>query len=253
MHHDDDATPRSRDTIPETIDNDWDRFYLEYPDVYDRFAISTPPVVAAAHELVDFAGKVVIDAGSGTGKSTFALAKHARLVIGLEPWEPMRAFAERKLRALGLPNVRFVDAAAPDLPFAAQSADALVSFWSFPWHFPTLGAEGRALGARYVAEAKRVLRPGGYVVANGYAPGWGAGELTALLLPELDAGGRNGDENMERLGFTYRDMEIETDYGSVAEAVATYGFIYGRTAIDYLVAHNKSSIRWRPRLYYQQV
>ncbi len=249
----DDAAPRGRAEIPETIDNDWDRFYLEYPDIYDRFAISTPPVVAAAHGLVDFTGKVVIDAGSGTGKSTFALARHARFDVGLEPWEPMRTFAENRLRALGLSNVAFVDAAAPDLPFATKSVDALVSFWSFPWHFPTLGDEGRELGERYIAEAQRVLRPGGYIVANGYAPGWGAGELTALLLPELDEGGRNGDGYMERLGFTYWDFEIEEDYGSVEEAVATYGFIYGRTAIDHLIAHHKSSIRWKPRLYYRQV
>ena len=58
---------------------------------------------------------------------------------------------------------------------------------------------------------------------------------------------------MQRLGFAYRDIEFKADYGSVAEAVATYGFIYGRKAIDYLVAHNKRSIRWKPRLYYQQV
>ena len=91
------------------------------------------------------------------------------------------------------------------------------------------------------------------MIANGYAPGWGAGELTALLLPDLDEGGRNGDGYMERLGFAYQDIDVEGDYGSVEEAVATYGFIYGRKVIDDLVAHNKQSIRWRPRLYYQQV
>lgn len=203
--------------------------------------------------MADFTDKVIIDAGSGTGKSTFELAKYARSVVGLEPWEPMRAFAERRLRELGLLNVTFVDVASPDLPFDDRSADALVSFWSFPWHFPTLGDEGWELSKRYIAEAKRVLRPGSYVIATGYAPGWGAGELTSLLWPELDEGGRNGDGYMEDLGFSHLDIEIEGDHGSVEEAVATYGFIYGRTAIDHLIAHNKSSIRWKPRLYYQQV
>jgi hypothetical protein len=50
-----------------------------------------------------------------------------------------------------------------------------------------------------------------------------------------------------------RGIEIVVDCGSVEEAVATYGFIYGRTAIDYLIAHHKSAIRWKPRLYYRQV
>jgi hypothetical protein len=56
-----------------------------------------------------------------------------------------------------------------------------------------------------------------------------------------------------QLGFAYRDIEVEADYGSVAEAVATYGFIYGRQVIDELVAHDTRSIRWRPRLYWQAV
>lgn len=38
---------------------------------------------------------------------------------------------------------------------------------------------------------------------------------------------------MEQLGFSCLDIEIEEDYGSVEEAVATYGFIYRRTAIDH--------------------
>jgi hypothetical protein len=58
---------------------------------------------------------------------------------------------------------------------------------------------------------------------------------------------------MEDLGFSHLDIEIEEDYGSVEEAVATYAFIYGRTAIDHLIAHHKSAIRWKPRLYYRQV
>ena len=253
MSQPDDAARLSRDEMPATIDNDWHRFYLEYPDIYDRFAITTPLVVAAAHDLVDFTGKVVVDAGSGTGKSTLALVKHAQFVYGLEPSEPMRAFAERKLRALGLSNVAFVDAAAPDLPLADQSADVLVSVYAFPWHFPFQGDDGRELGARFLTEARRILRPGSYIIASDNAPGWYGGELAALVLPELDEGGRTRDDYMQRLGFAYRDIEIEADYGSVAEAVATYGFIYGHTAIDYLVAHDRQSIRWRPRLYYQQV
>jgi hypothetical protein len=128
MSQHDEATARRQDEIPETIDNDWDRFYLEYPDIYDRFAISTPPVVAAAHDLIDYSDKIVI--------------------------------------------------------------------------------------------------------ANGTAPGWQAGELTDLLLPELDPGGRDRDHYMERLGFAYQDIDVDGDYGSVEEAVATYGFIYRRKAID---------------------
>ncbi len=253
MRPHDEAAPRSRGDLPETINNDWDRFYRQYPNLYDRFAITTPPVVAAVHDLANFTDKVVIDVGSGTGKSTFEIARHARFVYGLEPSEPMRTFAEKKLRELGLPNVAFIDAAAPDLPLASRSADALVSVYAFPWHFPVLGEEGRELGGRYIAEAKRVLRPGSFLIATDNAPGWYGGELATLLQPEPDEDGRRRDAYMHQLGFAYRDIDIDADFGSVAEAVATYGFIYGRKAINYLIAHNTSSIRWKPRLYYRQV
>ena len=53
----------SAGTPPETIDGDWNRFYLEFPDVYDRFARSTPPAVAAVQAAFDLEDKVVIDTG----------------------------------------------------------------------------------------------------------------------------------------------------------------------------------------------
>ena len=53
-----------RSTRPATIEGDWDRFYVEVPDIYDRFARSTPPAVAAIHKRYDVGGKVVIDAGA---------------------------------------------------------------------------------------------------------------------------------------------------------------------------------------------
>ena len=245
---------------PETIDGDWDRFYLEFPDVYDRFAVSGPPTVTAVHELFEFAGKVLVDAGSGTGKSTFELARYARFVVGLEPWDPMRQFAARKLRSLGLRNVAFVRGAVEGMPFAPHSVDAIVSFAGFPFWFVDAGEHGRMLGERFVADANRIVRPGGYVIACGGAPGWEMGEPTPILRPgagEVERvhdyiGGRMHDF-MTALGVEYRDLFVEGDYGSVREAVETYGFIYGRKAIDYLIANNKHSIRWKVRVHYRKV
>lgn len=253
MRQPDAAAPHHWDEMPGTIENDWHRFYLEYPDIYDRFAITTPLIVAAMHDMVDCTGKIVIDAGSGTGQSTFALAQHAQFLYGVEPSAPMRSFAEQKQRALGATNVAFIDAAAPDLLLGDQSADVLVSVYAFTWHFPFLGDDGRELGKRFLFEAKRVLRSGSYVIASDNAPGWYGGEVVARLQPELDEGGRARDAYMQELGFAFQDIEIEADYGSVAEAVETYGFVYGHQVIADLVVHNTQAIRWRPRLYFQQV
>lgn len=46
-----------------------------------------------------------------------------------------------------------------------------------------------------------------------------------------------------------RPETIEGDDGSVKEAVATYGFINGEAAIDYLTATNMRSIRWPVRIH----
>ena len=84
---------------PPTIDGDWDRFYLEFPDVYDRFALHDVRAVEQLTNLFDVAGATIIDSGAGTGLSTFASARCGRFVVGVEPWAPMRQVAIRKARA----------------------------------------------------------------------------------------------------------------------------------------------------------
>jgi hypothetical protein len=49
--------------------------------------------VTVLDELFGLVGKVIIDVGVGTGRSALALANVARLVVGVEPWGPMRNFA----------------------------------------------------------------------------------------------------------------------------------------------------------------
>ena len=243
-------------TRPETIEGDWNRFYLEFPDVYDRFAANTGQTVAAVHKMFGFAGKVLLDVGSGTGRSTFELAKHARFVVGLEPWAPMRAFAVERLRSLRLRNVAFVRGAVEHMPFAPHSADLIVSFAGFPFWFVDAGERGRRLGEQFLADCDRIVRPGGSVVAVGGAPGWEMGEPT----PVLQSGPGEAERVHERingrvhaymtaLGFAHRDVFVEGDYGSVREAVETYGFIYGRRAIDYLLTNNQHSVRWKLRIH----
>jgi hypothetical protein len=57
---------------------------------------------------------------------------------------------------------------------------------------------------------------------------------------------------LEPHGFRFRDITIVADYGSVEEAVATYGFIFGDKAIDYLLDHQTSRLQWTLRIYYCQ-
>jgi hypothetical protein len=58
---------------------------------------------------------------------------------------------------------------------------------------------------------------------------------------------------MERLGFDWWDVDVVADYGTGGEAVATYGFIFGRQAIEYLREHQISRIGWRLRVFEMRI
>ena len=154
--------------VPETIENDWDRFYWEFPDIYDRFAVTSPRAVAQIDRLFGLHDKVVVDVGSGTGRSTFALAEKARLVIGIEPWAPPREFAIQKASDQRVENVAFVEGVAQGLPLRDRSVDLVVAILGIP-----LGLEdrnGHLIGEVLVRDAERAVRPGGYIVSVEGAP-----------------------------------------------------------------------------------
>ena len=76
--------------------------YFEFPERYDRFALSTVRAAEIVHGLVDFRDARVLDVASGTGKNAVEHARLAKRVIGLEPKPKMRAFANNRIRSLGL-------------------------------------------------------------------------------------------------------------------------------------------------------
>ena len=241
---------------PLTIDNDWDRFYREFPDVYDRFALSSVNAINLVHEMFNLTDKSVVDVGSGTGQSTFEISKRARLVVGIEPWEEMRRFAFVKKQTLGIRNVEFVNAAAEALPLSEHSVDLVISVWGFPFWFAFAGEKGTKLARAFTRDSLRALKPGGSVIAVVGAPGQYAGSLTSNLFHE------NSDITYEHsavtsmyegLDFVFNDFDVNVDYGTVQEAVETYGFIYGDAAIRYLSANNISRLKWKLRIYHKSV
>jgi SAM-dependent methyltransferase len=112
-----------------------------------------------AERLVDeipdgVAGKVVLDVGAGTGAaSRAASARRARLVVGFDIAHGMLAH-----EAASRPPAVAGDALA--LPFRSGSFDAVVAAFSLN-HVPE--------PERAIAEAARVLRAGGSLVASAYA------------------------------------------------------------------------------------
>ena len=100
----------------------------------------------------------VLDAGSGDGTVAQMIALRARSVVCLDRSERMIAAA--KARLAKAKNVSFAIGDVEALPFAARSFDELLLFNVLPQ------VEGPA---KVLAEAARVLRPGGSVVVSALA------------------------------------------------------------------------------------
>ncbi len=237
---------------PETIENDWDRFYWDFPDIYDRFAVTSPRAVSAIDRMFGLRDKVIVDVGSGTGRSTFELAKTARLVIGIEPWAPMRDLAIEKARAIRAQNVAFLEGVAQGLPLRDRSVDLAVTILGVPLDVRDGRKPGRLIGEVYVPEAEQAVRRGGYIVSVEGAPG-------SFRRSAREGRSSTGTpERMSRLlsgrfNFQHRDVYVMQEYSSLQEAIDTYGFIYGKRAIDYLMRHKKKRFRSKFRVHYKQV
>jgi SAM-dependent methyltransferase len=92
--------------------------------------------------------EVALDVGCGTGHSSTALLRWARLVVALDSVHAMLEAADRSERVL------YVNALAEELPLAETSVDLLTAGAVFHW----LDAPA------FLAEAARVVRPGGGLV-----------------------------------------------------------------------------------------
>ncbi len=235
---------------PETVENRWDILYRVYPEVYNEFA--NVPIsrqwIDVARKMFTLKDKVVADIGSGSGQSTFQLARYAGKVIGIEPEDAMGEIAIREARKLDIRNIEFKKGTAAAIPLDNQSVNITISVTG-AFFYDAESTRG------FVKEAERITRRRGYIIIVNIAPRWYGGEVAHVILGKSRGSERNDwvDNVLRELSFGYRDYFYHTDYVTVDKAVATYGFIFGRKVIDYLHKHNMSKIKWKGRIYFKQV
>jgi SAM-dependent methyltransferase len=135
---------------------------------YDRYRPSPPAGLLAILALIAQVERpaLVADLGAGTGLSTRAWADRAARVVGIEA-NP--AMAGRARLATQAANVRYLTAFAHRTGLAAAAADVITCAQSFHWMDPP----------PVLAEAARVLRPGGVFAAYDY-------DLPPVVQPEID-------------------------------------------------------------------
>ncbi len=135
--------------------------YFAHRTAAERYARSRPYfhplVIDMIRERLALAAPVgrALDVACGTGQSAVALRAIAAAVVGTDVSRPMLAAAPR---AAGL---RYVVAAAEALPLAEGVFDLLTVALAFHWFERE----------RFLAEARRVLRPEGWLVIynNGFS------------------------------------------------------------------------------------
>ncbi len=238
-----------------TIDNDWDRLAAEYPDIYERYA-NTPNDGAldnAMREIVSFENKLVLDLGAGTGQYAFGFVNEAYRILGMEADETLLDFDSQVIAEKGYTNIIPFYGVANDLPINDDMIDIALAVTVAPWDQDPLIRLG--LRKRMVEETMRVLKPGGVFIVVTVPEGAYGGELGPIIFDDPNLLPNNSDwdaQLIEDFGFEYREVESVSDYGSVENAVATYGFIFGHNAIRHLLAHQQQTITWRYRMLWKR-
>jgi SAM-dependent methyltransferase len=94
----------------------------------------------------------VADIGSGTGLLSELLLRNGNVVVGVEPNDAMRAFAESRLKEF--PNFRSVKGTAEATTLEDASIDVVTAAQAFHWFDARMAR----------AEFRRILKPEGWVV-----------------------------------------------------------------------------------------
>lgn len=236
---------------PESLENRWDILYRDYPEVYDEFAtISRKPNTAEVlNRMLNLKDRVILDIGSGTGVSTFGVAEYAKFVIGIEPEDAMLRIAMKRLKGRHSANVEFIKGKAEGIPLKDGTFDGVIAATAGP------GPDPDAVRT-FITDAIRVIRDKGFIAIVSLPPKeWYGGELAPIIVDRSEPSGEGPVHPYHYLlrrefDFKHRDFYQIQDYGSVEKIVSVYGFIFGREAIDYLRKHNKTSIKWKYRIYY---
>jgi ubiquinone/menaquinone biosynthesis C-methylase UbiE len=123
------------------------------------------------------AGSTVVDCPCGAGPALRAVPTDGSIrYVGADLSPSMLRRVRKRAAARGLTKAEFIEADAAELPLPSASADLFLSFW---------GLHCFADPAAALAEAARVLAPGGRLVGASFVRGSGALRQRLLIRPNL--------------------------------------------------------------------
>lgn len=182
------------------------------------------PELAAMREAAALRGdERVVDLGCGTGHTALAIAPHVREVVGVDLTAAMLAEARRLAGERGVCNLRLERADVEALPFPDACFDLATCRYA-AHHFPD--------PHRALAEAARVLRPGGRLLLHDVvAPESPAADTFLQTIELLRDGSHVRDHRLSEwqrmlaeAGFATRRIgcwPLATDFDAWVERMAT--------------------------------
>ncbi|HEY7331508.1 MAG TPA: class I SAM-dependent methyltransferase [Candidatus Limnocylindria bacterium] len=199
-------------------------------------------VLAALERITPISGKRIADVGTGIGHYPMLLARRTGRTYGIEADEELREAARRRATDAHQPNIRIVAGEPERLPLRDGAVDIVLS--------GTIDPDDASLPA--IAEALRVLRPGGRLVVIGY---YGRDDLASLLEPEVVAHAFAATQRRTgwwlRNGFKIKVVHTRIDLSDAAMALELLPRLYGDRGRAYLMGPHPPSLELKVALYHR--
>ena len=216
------------------------------PSLHERLGAAIDPdrkVLAALERITPVSGRRIADIGTGIGHYPMLLARRTGRTYGIESDPDLLKEARRRASASHQPNIRIVEGRATALPLRDGAVDIVLT--------GTIDPEDGSLPT--VAEAMRVIRPGGRLIAIGY---YGRDDVSALLEPEVVAHVREATQRRTgwwlRNGFKIKVVHARLDLGDAATAHELLPRLYGDRGRAYLMGPHPSSLRLNIGLFHRE-
>jgi SAM-dependent methyltransferase len=215
------------------------------PELHRRLGDVIDPdrkVLAALERITPLSGKRIADVGTGIGHYPMLLARRTGRTYGIESEPALLAAARDRAGASHQPNIRIVEGEPDRLPLRDGAVDVVLS--------GSIEPEDAAMPA--IAEAMRVLRPGGRLVVIGY---YGRDDVRALLEPEIVAHALEATQRRTgwwlRNGFKIKVVHARLDLQDEETAQELLVRLYGDRGRAYLMGPHRTSLELKLGLYHR--
>jgi SAM-dependent methyltransferase len=214
--------------------------------LHERLGAAIDPerkVLAALERITPVSGRRIADVGTGIGHYPMLLARRTGRMYGIESDPDLLAAARRRASESHQPNIRIVEGLGTSLPLRDGAVDIVLT--------SAIEPDDGSLPA--VAEALRVIRPGGRLIVIGY---YGRDDVAALLEPEVVTHALEATRRRTgwwlRNGFKIKVVHARIDLGDPVTAHELLTRLYGDRGRAYLMGPRRAALRLNLGLYHRE-